>query len=126
LLVLRAHRLGVWSSSTWNCAYSLNTVSEDRPEPAAWHALSARTVLARLESDGDAGLREDEAAARLTRCGPNAIPDQRRRSVFTLFVGQFRDFMILVLLGAAVVSGVIGEPQDTIAIVVIVLINAVI
>ena len=43
-----------------------------------------------------------------------------------MFLGQFADFMILVLLGAAVVAGLVGEPQDTVAILVIVALNAVI
>ncbi|MDH5485768.1 MAG: cation-translocating P-type ATPase, partial [Gammaproteobacteria bacterium] len=58
--------------------------------------------------------------------GENALPEGRRRSVLTMLLGQFADFMIMVLLAAALVSGVIGEPQDTIAILVIVILNAII
>jgi NDP-sugar pyrophosphorylase family protein len=50
---------------------------------------------------------------------------KKRKSLWMMFLDQFKDFMILVLIAAAVVAGVIGEPSDTIAIAVIVLLNAV-
>jgi Ca2+-transporting ATPase len=90
----------------------------------AWNLLGPAQALARLGSDAEAGLSAAEAAARLAKAGPNVIPEARRRTLAAMFVGQFADFMILVLLAAAVVSGVIGEPQDTIAIVVILVLNA--
>jgi Ca2+-transporting ATPase len=52
--------------------------------------------------------------------------EKKKKSPFIMFLYQFRDFMILVLIVAAVISGFIGELSDTIAIVVIVVINAVI
>jgi len=95
-------------------------------EATDWHALTADAACARLDSDPAAGLDAVEAAARLAAQGPNRIADARRRSPAAMFLGQFSDFMILVLLGAALVSGVVGEPQDTIAILVIVLLNAIV
>ncbi len=94
--------------------------------PPAWHCLSAGEVASRLGTDPRRGLSEDEATERLGRFGPNALPDPERRSILRMVVDQFRDFMILVLVAAAIVSGMVGEPSDTIAIVVIVLLNAVI
>jgi Ca2+-transporting ATPase len=70
------------------------------------------------------GLGRDEAQARLEHYGPNELVEKRRKTALSMFLGQFTDFMILVLIAAAVVSGIIGEPADTIAIVVIVLLNA--
>jgi Ca2+-transporting ATPase len=95
------------------------------PESADWHALSSTDALARLASDAN-GLPQAEAQRRLAEHGRNAIPVGRRRSVLEMFAAQFRDFMIVILLVAAAISGFIGEPPDTIAILVIVLINAVI
>ncbi|MDJ0853338.1 MAG: HAD-IC family P-type ATPase, partial [Myxococcota bacterium] len=77
-----------------------------------------------MGTDVRAGLTSGEAAARLARHGPNQLPEGRRRSLAAMFLAQFTDFMILVLLAAAVVSGVVGEPQDTIAILVILALNA--
>jgi len=48
----------------------------------------------------------------------------RRRSPWQMLAAQFTDFMILVLIGAALIAGLVGDPQDAIAIVVIVLLNA--
>ena len=92
----------------------------------AWHAEAADVVAARLQVDPALGLSAQEAARRLLRYGPNRLPEARRRSLARMLVDQFSDFMILVLIAAAVISGVIGEPQDTVAIIVIVLLNAVI
>ena len=72
------------------------------------------------------GLSTEQAQKRLAEHGPNAIIEKRRRSLLSILLGQFADFMIVVLLLAALISGFIGEPQDTIAILVIVLLNAII
>ncbi len=72
------------------------------------------------------GLTTEQAKKRLAEHGPNAIIEKRRRSLLSILLGQFADFMIVVLLVAALISGFIGEPQDTIAILVIVLLNAII
>ncbi len=95
-------------------------------QPCAWHCLPADEAVARLGTDAEAGLDPDEAARRLGEVGPNLVAQGRRRSLAAMLLGQFADFMILVLLGAAAVSGLVGEPQDTIAILVIVVLNAVI
>ncbi len=101
-------------------------MTNPRIEPTPWHALAGPVTVQRLETDAERGLGAGEAASRLERHGPNAIPDEQQRSVLSLLVGQFRDFMILVLIAAAFVSGIVGEPQDMIAIAVIVLLNAVV
>jgi Ca2+-transporting ATPase len=74
-------------------------------EPLVWHELSAAVVAQRLGSDLDSGLSPDEAARRLARDGPNEIHEQGRRGLFDMAVSQFKDFMILVLIAAALVSG---------------------
>ncbi len=87
--------------------------------------MSAADVLSALGSSLD-GLSTDEATARLKRLGPNALPEQKARSVAAMMVDQFKDFLVLLLLGAAVISGMLGEVADTIAILVIVVLNAII
>jgi Ca2+-transporting ATPase len=91
-----------------------------------WHTLEAQEVVARLGSDADSGLERDEAEARLAQHGPNTLPESGRRGLHLLFLDQFRDLMIQILLVAAVVAAFIGDPVDAIAILVIVLLNAVI
>jgi Ca2+-transporting ATPase len=91
-----------------------------------WQTEGIEEVARHLGVRPDRGLTEAEAMARLGRHGPNTLPEGRRRGPLAMLLGQFTDFMILVLIAAAVVSGVVGEPQDSIAIVVIVVVNAVI
>ncbi|HSH43243.1 MAG TPA: cation-translocating P-type ATPase [Arenicellales bacterium] len=95
----------------------------DEATSAAWHTLDTDDALRRLESN-PRGLTAEEARRRLREHGRNVLPQARRRSLAGLLLDQFKDFMILVLLAAAVISGFIGEVQDTIAIIVIVLLNA--
>ncbi len=81
-------------------------------------------VLAELKTP-PSGLTDEEAQRRLEQYGPNELVEKKRATPLMMFLGQFSDFMILVLIAAAIVSGVIGELSDTIAIVVIVLLNAI-
>ena len=88
-----------------------------------WHQQDVKSVLAELDVPID-GLRSEEAGNRLAKFGRNEIEEKGRRSAVAMFLDQFRDFMILVLIAAAAVSGFVGEAADTVAILVIVLLNA--
>lgn len=94
--------------------------------PVAWHVLTAPAVAQQLTVDPQMGLSADEVARRLSTYGLNAIQEHRARSPWRMLLDQFTDFMILVLIAAAIISGMIGEPPDAIAIMVIVLLNGVI
>jgi P-type Ca2+ transporter type 2C len=72
------------------------------------------------------GLSEAEAQQRLTEFGLNELQVKKKKTAFMMLLDQFKDFMILVLMGAAVVAGVIGELADTLVIITIVVINAII
>ncbi len=96
-----------------------------RPEPA-WHTLAHEAVLDHLDSHATRGLSPQEARKRLEDHGRNVLEARGRRPWAAMLVAQFTDFMILVLIAAAVVAGLLGEPQDSIAIIVIVVLNAVI
>jgi Ca2+-transporting ATPase len=71
-----------------------------------------------------AGLTSAEAAAKLASHGPNALPEPEPTPGWKLFVDQFRNFLILILMGAAVLAGLVGDWKDTIVIAVVLLINA--
>ncbi|MHB1061186.1 MAG: cation-translocating P-type ATPase [Thiobacillus sp.] len=90
-----------------------------------WHGLDSAAAAAHLGSDLDQGLTADAAAARLAQAGPNILKETGRRHPLVMLASQFTDFMILVLIAAAIIAGFIGEPQDTIAIVVIVFLNGI-
>ena len=89
-----------------------------------WHVLEANQVAQRLHADLARGLSAPEAQARLTLHGRNVLREQRRRAPLTMLLSQFTDFMILVLLAAAVIAGIVGELQDSVVILVIVVLNA--
>ena len=91
-----------------------------------WHCLDSEAVAARLGSHVGKGLAMEAAAARLDETGPNELRESGRRHPLLMLASQFTDFMILVLLAAAVIAGFVGEPQDTVAIAVIVLLNGLI
>ena len=107
------------------------TAASRPPGPSAataplWHTLEAADVVSALASDAGVGLSATEAERRLIEYGPNVLPVQPGRSVWRMIVDQVADPMIALLVVAAVVSGIVGEPADTIVITVIVLLNAVI
>ncbi len=92
---------------------------------ASWHTKTTEEVFTLLKSS-EKGLSSAEAEKRLREIGSNELEEARKRPIWQLYLDQFKDFMILVLLAAAVISGMIGETKDSIAIIVIVLLNAVI
>ncbi len=98
--------------------------ADEAPAPRAWHALDADAALAQLAS-GRQGLSAAEAAARLQRDGPNLLPEAAPVSVLAMFARQFADFMIGVLIVAAIVAAAIGEPIEAGAILAIVVLNAI-
>jgi P-type Ca2+ transporter type 2C len=89
-----------------------------------FHQQTAQESLASLRSSPQ-GITGTDALARLQQYGPNELVEKARKTPLMMFLGQFTDFMILVLIAAAIISGVIGEPSDTIAIIVILLLNAI-
>ena len=90
-----------------------------------WYGGSVAELAGRLGTEVSTGLSPEAAGAALARHGPNELPEGERRGLVRMAVDQLTDFMILVLLAAAVISGLIGELIDTVAIAVIVLLNAV-
>ena len=101
-------------------------IQDDSKQGLAWYLQNVAEVLERLQVDPQEGLSGAAVAARQEHFGLNEIAETSRRGPWRILLGQFTDFMILVLIVAAIVSGVVGEPRDTVAIVVIVLLNAVI
>jgi len=93
------------------------------PEPR-WHALTADQVLRTLETDLN-GLSEEEAARRLEVYGPNELREEKRKSKLEIFINQFKNILILILLIATGLSILIGELLDAVLIVSIVLASAI-
>lgn len=96
------------------------------PQPIApWHALASEAVLDRLMSNAVHGLDASAATMRTARYGRNEIKGGRRQSRFVMLLSQFSDSMILLLIGASVLSGFVGDVKDTVVILAIVGLNAI-
>jgi Ca2+-transporting ATPase len=90
-----------------------------------WHLLDADEISKKLNTTSN-GLDESTAKKILIDSGENSIRVKKKKSVFQLFLLQFKDFMILILFVAAIVSGVLGELTDAIIILVIIFVNAIV
>jgi Ca2+-transporting ATPase len=90
-----------------------------------WWRLDLPALAGNLKTDLTAGLSSEEARRRLEASGPNKLAEGKGRTSLGIFLEQFADFMIWVLIGAALVSGFLKEWVDAAAIVAIVVLNAV-
>ena len=90
-----------------------------------WYQFSIPEVLTILKTDVDKGLNTKEALARLGEFGLNQLQEFKRSSPLKMFIGQFTDFMVLVLIAAALISGMLGEYADALTILAIIIINAI-
>jgi P-type Ca2+ transporter type 2C len=89
-----------------------------------WHCIAPEAAAQALNTDLVQGLSAAEAACRLASDGRNVLREAPPRPAWRMLLDQFRDFMILMLLAAALVSGAIGEVVDSLAIVAILVVNA--
>lgn len=89
-----------------------------------WHSIEVDEVLARLKVDQEAGLKQDEADRRLQEYGPNELIERGLKSPWRILWEQLTGIMVVILIIAAVISGLLGDFKDVAAIVVIVILNA--
>jgi len=90
-----------------------------------WHLLNQQELLEMLGAK-PGGLQQVDAEERLIANGPNELIREKKKPLWLKFLKQFRDFMIIVLMIAAVISGVMGDVTDTLIILLIVILNAII
>ncbi|MDZ8077852.1 MAG: cation-translocating P-type ATPase [Nostoc sp. DcaGUA01] len=110
------------------------------PEGAAvWHSLEVDKALDLLDSNADSGLTPEDIQQRLQKYGPNELEETAGRSAWEILLDQFKNIMLLMLIGVALISGVLdliawqsgslkpGEVpfKDTIAILAIVILNGI-
>jgi len=90
-----------------------------------WHTLTTEALEQELQSDIDTGLTASEAQHRLATIGPNELPEAAPPSPLKIFLSQFANLIVWVLIGAAAVSGLLQEWIDAVAILAIVVLNAI-
>ena len=95
-------------------------------ETRKWYQVSSEEALKDLQVDPQEGLPTSQVDERLTTFGSNEIIDQGGKSIWKILWAQLTDTMVLVLFAAAIISIIVGDLKDAIAITAIVLINAVI
>jgi magnesium-transporting ATPase (P-type) len=100
--------------------------TETIPVPNHWHALAQAEVFQRVQSDAAHGLSPEEASRRLAEHGPNALPEAKHRSLFTVFFRQFASPLIYILFVAAAIAFSMGKRGDAGVILIVVFINAII
>lgn len=90
-----------------------------------WHSFPTDRVAQQLGADPQFGLGRNEARRRLTRDGPNMLPQNRRRSQLSILAEQFKSLPVGMLVGSAVVSVATGGVADAVATLGVVMINGV-
>ena len=88
----------------------------EKPAATPWWNYSKEQTSTRLFTHPEHGISDEEAVVRLGNIGPNRLEEKKPRSPFFLLLDQFRDFIIWVLIGAALVSGFLKEWVDRFAI----------
>lgn len=91
-----------------------------------WHSKTKEQVVDELEVSPSIGLSEQQVAARLEKYGKNKIAGTKKKSLMAMFFAQMQDALIYVLLAATVITFIIGEYTDSIIILSVVLVNAII
>jgi Ca2+-transporting ATPase len=90
-----------------------------------WHALTPEEVLNKLKVDLERGLSTAEARRRLERFGPNELVEKARTTFWQMLWGQINSFVIWLLIGAAIISALLGDYVEAGAILLIVIFNAI-
>lgn len=98
--------------------------------PSSWHTVAIDRTLQQLSSNKDAGLSSQQVSERLQQYGPNELEETGGRSPWSIFVDQFTNIMLLMLMGVAVISAFLDIrsntfPKDAIAIFTIVILNGI-
>ena len=89
-----------------------------------WYKQDIREVYS-IAGSSSTGLTSTEVLKRRSEHGPNELQEKAKKPAWVLFISQFKDFMILVLMAAAAISGLIGDMTDAIIILVIVILNSI-
>jgi len=89
-----------------------------------YHSMDVMEAARLLNTDLKKGLSSDEAKERFEKYGPNELREKKRITLFQMFLNQFKDFLVVILIAATVVSALLGEITDAVVILAIVVLNA--
>jgi len=94
-------------------------------EKLPWYRQSIEETCKALGTDPTAGLKSEEVRSRLEKYGPNELAHKEGPGIFRMFVEQLKDFMVIILIIASIISIAINEVTDSLVIIGIVIVNAV-
>ena len=94
-------------------------------ENSQWFSLSNMEAAEKLQADLNCGLSTAEAEKRRNIYGANALKEEPPKSVLAMFFDQLKETLIIILIVAAIISGALGEWVDSIVIMIIVVLNAI-
>lgn len=97
----------------------------------AWFRKSVEETYQVLETNGEIGLNPEQVEKKREQYGFNELKAKKKKSLIVKFLEQFKDFMIIILILAAIISGIVGIAEgegitDTIIILIVVIVNAII
>src|SRR4030043_600671 len=90
----------------------------------SWHVLTAEQILHQLATPSESGLPSEEAASRLQSYGPNQLDEAPGVTFWQMLLDQFKSFVVLMLIAAAIISSILGDIEEAAAILAIVILNA--
>ncbi|SKA77367.1 Ca2+-transporting ATPase [Caloramator quimbayensis] len=90
-----------------------------------WHSKTAQEVSKELSVSLSLGLSSSQANELIEKYGYNELKEKEKQSLFQKIIAQFKDFLVIILIAASVVSAAMGETTDSIVIIAIVIINAI-
>lgn len=91
-----------------------------------WHTLSIEACREEFGTDPARGLTDEQHRSALESCGPNQLSAGKRKSLISMILAQFNNLLTIILIGAALVSGFLGEIPDAIIILAVIAINTII
>lgn len=89
-----------------------------------YYQETAKTVLERVNSR-ETGLTGEEVSKNRERCGLNELAEGKKKSIPQIFLEQYKDFLVLILIASAIVSGILGDAESAAVIVIVITINAI-
>lgn len=89
-----------------------------------YYQETAKTVLERVNSR-ETGLTGEEVEKSRERCGWNELAEGKKKSIPQIFLEQYKDFLVLILIASAIISGILGDAESAAVIVIVITINAI-
>src|SRR6056297_749254 len=89
-----------------------------------YHSISFDDTIEKLETSSEQGLSNEEAQKRLNRYGENKLPEKGKTSIWKLIFKQFKEFLVLILFIAAIISYLTGHMVDVFVIIGVIIVNA--